>query len=165
MSTNITTWNIKTESIFIWSDHGWVESKEKLIRHLKNEYPKIITQVFGPKNENTKVDYPDIAKIVCQNVLKFQNSVWILICGTGQWICMAANKVEWIRAWVINDSYSAQMIKEHNNANVICFGAREGLFKSYKTLIDIYLHTIFAWWRHKPRVDKLSFEYMNKKDS
>ena len=149
------------DKVFVCSDHWWVNAKEKILSHLEKKYPQIVAYSFWPKDENEKVDYPDMAKVVCKNILEFQDSIWILICWTCQWINMSANKVEWIRSWVVNDSYSAQMIKEHNNANVICFWAREWLFKSYKKLIDIFLSTEFEWGRHLQRVEKVTHQYMN----
>ena len=113
--------------IAIGSDHGGVELKEKVIKHL---------QARGIECEDTgcysteSCDYPVYAKKVTDLVTSGKCELGILICGTGIGMSMAANKVDGIRAALCHDCFSAEATKQHNNANVLCMGARvigEGL--------------------------------------
>lgn len=113
--------------IAIGSDHGGVELKEKVIKHL---------QARGIECEDTgcysteSCDYPVYAKKVTDLVTSGKCELGILICGTGIGMSMAANKEDGIRAALCHDCFSAEAIKQHNNANVLCMGARvigEGL--------------------------------------
>ena len=150
--------------MFVWCDHAAIEQKNSLITYVKNEiqyqYMSIIDE--GAYTSES-VDYPDIAKKVCHNVLKTKDSVWILICGTGGWMSMAANKIEGIRALLIHNRYTAEMSKKHGDCNVACFGAREGLFDDYQYFIDAFLKGQFEAGRHQKRIDKLTYVYMNNK--
>ena len=155
---------ILPKNIFIWCDHAAIEEKNKLITYVKNERNyKDITVIDEGACTPESVDYPDIAKKVCHHVLKIQDSVWVLICGTGGWMSMAANKIEGIRALLIHNRYTAGMSKKHGDCNVACFGAREGLFDDYQYFIDAFLNGQFEAGRHQKRIDKLTHDYMNNK--
>ena len=102
------------------------------------------------------VDYPDYAREVCERVIHDSDTRGILICGTGIGMSLAANKHREIRAAVCCDEYSAQMSREHNNANILCLGARvigPGLAEK---IVDTWLHTPFNGGRHQIRIDKYS---------
>lgn len=137
--------------IAIGCDHGGYALKCEIIKHLDEigiEYTDC-----GCNGET--VDYPDIAKTVCQNLTKKSCTKGILICGTGIGMSMAANKIKGIRAAVCGDCYSAKYTRLHNNANVLCLGARVIGAGTALEIIDIFLTTEFEGGRHIARVDKV----------
>ena len=157
-------------TIFIWSDHWWVDAKKQLIEYLEEEYPQI--KAINKWVDTTKsVDFPDIAREVCFEVLKVKNSIWFLICGTGQWMNIAAGKVNGIIPTLIHHPFVAKMAAAHNNFNLACFWAREWLFDNFKEYVDLLLTTKFQWSKtpknekeenYQRRVDKMtSIKYMN----
>ena len=139
--------------IKIWSDHGWYQLKEEIIEFLKEKWHDIDDSWVH--NEES-VDYPDIAHEVCKKVVQ-ENSIWILICWTGIWISIAANKIKWIRAALVHNWYEAKMAKNHNNANVICLWGRTLWPEIAKMCVDKFLNEEFEWWRHERRVNKIEW--------
>lgn len=140
------------KKIAIGCDHAGVDFKAELIEFLKtNGYTVIDCGCYNKES----VDYPDIAKAVCDEINGDQASLGVLICGTGIGISMAANKVNGIRAALCHDSFSAKHTRLHNDSNIICFGARvigPGLATE---LLDIFLNTEFEGGRHSARIDKI----------
>ena len=138
--------------IAVGSDHGGFELKNHILKHLEEnglEYEDI-----GCYDENS-VDYPDIAERVCRAINNKECENGILICGTGIGICIAANKINGIRAAHCHDVYSAEMTKRHNNANVICLGGRViGRELAFK-IIDTWLNAEFEGGRHAARIEKI----------
>jgi len=101
------------------------------------------------------IDYPDYAKAVADSVVAGDAALGFLICGTGQGMSMAANKVNGIRSAVVSDTFSAKAVREHNNANILCLGQRiigEGLALD---LVDAFITQEFAGGRHERRVNKI----------
>ncbi|MCX5875493.1 MAG: ribose 5-phosphate isomerase B, partial [Deltaproteobacteria bacterium] len=99
------------------------------------------------------VDYPDFAKAVCVQVQNGSCERGILICGTGVGMSMAANRFEGIRAGLCNELFTARMSREHNDANVLCLGARvigPGLAVE---IVRAWVSTEFAGGRHQRRID------------
>ena len=136
----------------IGSDHGGFELKEHIIKYLKDK--GIECKDFGCYDENS-VDYPDIAKKVCDAINNNECENGILVCGTGIGISIAANKINGIRAAHCHDVYSAEMTKRHNNANVICMGGRVvGRELAFK-IVDAWLGAEFEGGRHQTRIDKI----------
>ena len=127
--------------IAIGSDHGGFALKKALMAHLDKrglEYKD-----FGTYSE-ASCDYPAYGKAVAHAVADCECERGILICGTGIGMSMAANKVPGIRAAVCGDCFSAEATREHNDANVLCMGARvvgEGLALK---IADIFLDTPFS---------------------
>ena len=138
--------------IGIGCDHGGYELKEFIKKLLEER--NIELKEFGIHDTNS-VDYPDIAKPVCESVISGESECGILVCGTGIGMSIAANKIKGIRAAHVTDSYSARMTKEHNNANVICLGARITGMEIAKDIVNAYLDAEFAGGRHQTRVDKI----------
>ena len=138
--------------IAIGSDHGGFELKEHIKKHLEER--SLEYKDFGCYDENS-VDYPDIAKKVCNAINSGDADKGILVCGTGIGISIAANKIDGIRAAHCHDVYSAEMTKRHNNANVICMGGRViGRELAFK-IIDAWLDAEFEGGRHQKRIDKI----------
>lgn len=108
-------------TIIIGSDHGGYELKLEVIAHLEKRGFTVIDKGCP---DNKSCDYPVYADAVCSAVTAKEGDLGILICGTGIGMSMAANKKEGIRAALCHDVFSAVATKEHNNANVLCMGAR-----------------------------------------
>lgn len=142
--------------VHIGSDHGGVDLREFLQRELVDSGHEI-GSVSGPATATESCDYPDIAHAVCQSVLEDQGSLGVLVCGTGQGMAMAANSVPGVRAGVVGDAFSARMIREHNDANIICIGARVTGNELARVLMREYLASNFAGGRHRRRVGKIKF--------
>ena len=141
------------QTIFLGSDHGGFELKEHIKKFLKAD-TSIVIQDLGTDSEKS-VDYPDIAKYVCEKIINEKDALGILCCGTGIGISMKANRYKSIRAAVVYDEETAMMTKKHNNANVLCLGGRTTDFKTAKLLINKWLTTDFEAGRHQRRIDKL----------
>ena len=138
--------------IAIASDHGGFELKEKIYQYLLEK--NIDVANFGT-NSIESCDYPIYAKKVCESILNKEYDFGILICGTGIGMSIAANRCKGIRAACVSDTYSARLTREHNNSNVLCFGARvvgEGLAKE---IVDSWLNAQFQGSRHQKRIDML----------
>ena len=108
--------------LFFGSDHAGVELRKALVV-AATELGHEIGCEYGPDDAKTSVDYPDIAHEVGSAVLREPGSFGVLVCGTGQGVAMAANRMHGIRAGAVSDTYSAKMIRAHNDANVVCIGA------------------------------------------
>ncbi len=136
--------------ILIGSDHAGLELKNKLIAHLKNINWKDVGT-----HDMTSVDYPDYADIIGSSINKNPNEKAVLICGSGQGMCMRANKYENVRAALVYNPEIAQLSREHNDANILCLGARFLDFDQAQKIIKIFLETPFQGGRHQLRVDKI----------
>ena len=146
--------------IAIAADHGGFELKDSMVEYIKSLGNEVLD--LGT-NSADSVDYPDYAKKVCEEIQKGNSDLGILICGTGIGMSLAANKFEGIRAACVSDVYSAKMSRNHNNANVLCIGARVIGDEVAKLIIKTFLENEFEADRHQRRVDKImAFEKENK---
>lgn len=139
--------------VAIGCDHGGLRLKGEVIAYLKES--NIDYFDFGTYTCDS-VDYPDISLSVAQAVAGGEYERGIIICGTGIGVCIAANKVKGIRAALCHDVYSAQMTREHNDANILTMGERvigPGLALA---IVEKWLATDFAGGRHGRRVDKIA---------
>ena len=143
--------------IIIASDHAGVELKNRLTESLKSE-----NQVddCGPFSTDS-VDYPDYADQVCKKLIAEDNKPMlsefgILICGSAQGMAMRANKFSHVRAAIVYSDETAILSREHNNANIICIGARFCDFETALRWINLFKNTPFAQGRHQTRVAKVS---------
>jgi ribose 5-phosphate isomerase B len=146
--------------IAVGSDHGGQVLKKAVCELLESrglEFTDMGTQ------DESSVDYPDFGFKVAAAVAAGQCSAGILVCGTGIGMSIAANKVDGIRAALVHDAFTAQMAKEHNNANILVLGGRvlEGALGA--ELVGIWLDTEFAGGRHQARIDKISQIEMTRK--
>ncbi|MFC1860850.1 ribose 5-phosphate isomerase B [Chloroflexota bacterium] len=108
---------------------------------------------FGSCTEDA-VDYPDIAKKVAQAVAGADFERGILICNTGIGMCVAANKVKGIIAALCSDAFTATQARKHNDANILCLGARGGV-DNVREIVETFLTTEFEGGRHLRRLDKV----------
>ncbi|VYT90639.1 Putative sugar phosphate isomerase YwlF [Finegoldia magna] len=146
--------------IAIAADHGGFELKDSMVEYIKSLGNEVMD--LGT-NSADSVDYPDYAKKVCEEIQQGNSDLGILICGTGIGMSLAANKFEGIRAACVSDVYSAKMSRNHNNANVLCIGARVIGDEVAKLIIKTFLENEFEAGRHQRRVDKImDFEKENK---
>ena len=146
--------------IAIAADHGGFELKDSMVEYIKSLGNEVMD--LGT-NSADSVDYPDYAKKVCEEIQQGNSDLGILICGTGIGVSLAANKFEGIRAACVSDVYSAKMSRNHNNANVLCIGARVIGDEVAKLIIKTFLENEFEAGRHQRRVDKImAIEKENK---
>ena len=138
--------------VVIGNDHAGVEFKNQLKEYIESKGIEVIN--IGVDTLDS-VDYPDIAKSVCKKVLDKEADFGVLICGTGIGISIAANKVKGIRAALVHNEVTARLSKQHNNANVIVFGARVLGIEVAKSSFDAYLEAKFEGGRHQNRVNKI----------
>ena len=139
--------------IYIGSDHGGFDLKLEIIDFIKNNLNREVTDLGCFDKES--VDYPDIARIVATKV-KEENTIGILICGTGIGISIAANKIEGIRCALCSDEYSARMTRKHNDSNILALGGRTIGPEVAKAIVENYLASDFEGGRHQRRVDKIA---------
>jgi ribose 5-phosphate isomerase B len=144
---------------YVGSDHGGIQMREQLSK-LLNIWGHEVVEVFGPTKSGEPVDYPDVALDLARALLNSEKdnipALGLLVCGTGQGMAISANKIPGIRAGVVNDAFSAKMIREHNDANVICLGQRVLGSEVAGLLLRSFVDSEFAGGRHRQRVDKLS---------
>ena len=139
--------------ITIGSDHGAVALKDEVKMVLK-EFDNIEVKDVGTFG-TVSVDYPDIAKLVCEEVASGNSDRGIVLCGTGIGISIAANKIKGIRCALCNDVYSARMSREHNDANVLAMGGRVTGFGPAGEIVRVWVTTEFTGGRHERRVNKI----------
>jgi len=143
---------IKLQRIILASDHAGFKLKEVIKRFLIKKRKKVLD--LGTKNTNS-VDYTDYAHLLSKKILKSNNQIGILVCGSGIGMSMAANKHKKIRAALCYDVKSTKLSRQHNDANIMTIGAR--LTKKSVALksVDVFLKTNFVGGRHKKRVRKI----------
>lgn len=134
----------------IGCDHTAVELKDEIKAHLES---KGITVHDHGAFSKERTDYPLYAKAVAEDIQNAKADFGILICGTGIGMSMAANKFKGIRAAAVSESFSAQATREHNDANVLCFGARVVGVGLAKTIVDAFVAASYEGGRHQKRVD------------
>ena len=103
-----------------------------------------------------RVDYPDYAVKVARAVAAHEADLGVLVCGSGVGVCIAANKIAGIRAATVHDFTSARLAREHNDANVVCLGARFGGEQVALDALDAFLNAEFEGGRHIERVAKIT---------
>ena len=140
------------KKICIASDHAGfnlkVTIKDILIKN------QISTIDLGPYSDNS-VDYPDFAKKIAIRVKSKKSNIGILICGSGTGMAISANKLRGIRAAVCYNLKSTYLCRAHNNANIICLGARLTKKKDVIKILSTFLNTKFEKGRHLRRVKKI----------
>lgn len=141
------------KSLAIAADHGGVELKSAIINVLKERGIEVLD--LGT-NGTASVDYPDFAQAVAKSIIDGNAETGILVCGSGIGMSIAANRYRQIRAALVHDRLSAQLCRQHNNANVLCLGARLLGDATALDCVDAFLSTEFEGGRHEGRVAKMS---------
>ena len=136
----------------IASDHAGFAAKQETIQILKNHQYEV--KDFGPFSDD-RVDYPDFAIHVSKAVNEGTYERGILICGSGQGMCMTANKYENIRAALVYNADVAALTKQHNNANIICLPGRDLDKPQIEAILLAWLNANFEGGRHTNRVNKI----------
>ncbi len=139
--------------IALGCDHGGLEHKNAIGEFLKEQGFEVVD--FGIY-EQVSVDYPDIAKKVCESIQKGETERGILVCGTGIGMSIAANKYKGIRAAACSEHFSAKFTRLHNNSNILCLGGRVIGVGTALELAELFVNTEFEGGRHQKRVDKIS---------
>lgn len=139
--------------IAIGSDHGGFRLKEEICKFFDEE--DMDYQDFGVFSAES-TDYPDIAAKIAKAVACGQFERGVIICGTGIGVSIAANKVKGIRAALCHDVFSAQMSREHNDANILTMGERVIGPGLARLIAAVWLKTPFAGGRHARRVEKIA---------
>lgn len=139
--------------IAIGSDHAGFEYKKTILNWLQEK--NFQTADFGPYTPDS-VDYPDIVHPLAIAVENKEFDFGILICGSGNGVCMTANKHQNIRAGLVWDSEVAQLIRLHNDANIMCLPARFIGIKIALDCVSQFINTAFEGGRHANRVSKIS---------
>ena len=145
--------------IAIGNDHGGTELKWVIKEYLESKGHEIVN--YGT-DTNESCDYPEYGEKVGRAVASGEYDCGILICGTGVGISIAANKVNGVRAAVCSDVATAHLVKEHNNVNIIAFGARIVGSELAKDIVKAYLEAEFLGGRHAKRV--AMFEEIEKRN-
>ena len=141
--------NIK---IAVGSDHAGFDLKKDLLVYLSEKGYSL--EDMGP-NSAESVDYPDFAHKVASSVETKTCDLGILICGSGNGVCITANKHHGVRAALAWEPELASLARQHNNANVICIPARFVSQEKAFQIVDAYLESAFEGGRHENRVNKI----------
>lgn len=141
--------NIK---LAVGSDHAGFDLKKDLLVYLSEKGYSV--EDMGP-NSSDSVDYPDFAHKVASCVETKTGDLGILICGSGNGVCITANKHHGVRAALAWEPEVASLARQHNNANVICIPARFVSQEKAFQIVDAYLDSAFEGGRHENRVNKI----------
>jgi ribose 5-phosphate isomerase B len=139
-------------NISIGNDHAGTDYKFQIIKHLKNKNIEVTN--YGT-DSNSSVDYPDFVHPVAKDVVNNNANYGILICGSANGVAMTANKYSNIRAGICWNKEIVSLIRQHNNANILCIPARFTSIKDGLEMVDIFLNTDFEGGRHLKRINKI----------
>jgi ribose 5-phosphate isomerase B len=142
----------QNKRIVLSSDHAAIELRQTIAKHIEAQGWEAVD--IGPTTPES-THYPLHGQAAAQKVASGECALGIILCGTGQGIMMAANKVAGIRCGVCSDTFSARMIRQHNDANILSLGARvvgEGLALD---IVDAFLNAEFEGGRHATRVEMI----------
>ena len=139
--------------VAIGNDHVALTMKEHIKKYLEEKGIEVVD--FGTNSEQ-RCDYPVYGKKVGEAVASGKCDFGVLICGTGVGISLAANKIKGIRAVVCSEPYSAKLSRQHNNTNIVAFGARVIGTATAEMIVDEFLGAEFEGGRHQKRVEMIS---------
>jgi ribose 5-phosphate isomerase B len=140
--------------VAVGSDHGGILLKETVVTTLRDLGASC--RDFGTF-DTTAVDYPDIAREIALLVAGGEYDRGVLVCGTGVGVCIVANKVNGIRAALCHDPVTARLSREHNDANVLCLGARIIGVALAEDILRVWIATPFSGEpRHSRRINKIA---------
>ena len=138
--------------IAIGNDHGGVELKRHLVQYLEGKGFEVVN--FG-SDVTESTDYPIYAERVSKAVVSGECDKGILICGTGIGISISANKIHGVRCALCSEPVSAQLARQHNDANIVAMGARTIGPVMAEGIVDVFMSTESQGGRHQRRVDKI----------
>lgn len=138
--------------IAIGNDHVAVEMKNHIQKYVEAQGHEVVN--FGTDSAE-RTDYPLYGLAVARAVASGECDRGILICGTGVGISLAANKVKGIRAVVCSEPYSAKLSRQHNDTNIVAFGARVIGLATAETIVDAFLSGEYEGGRHARRVEMI----------
>lgn len=144
---------MSVNKIVIGCDHAALDMKTKVISHLEERGMSVLDMGTYTKDS---CNYPDYASAVCEKIQAGEFELGILICGTGIGMSMAANKHNGIRAACCSDTFSAKATRQHNNANVLCFGERVVGLGLALEIVDAFVNEEYLGGRHEARVQMLA---------
>ena len=139
--------------IAIGGDHAGFAYKQHVLKWLQEQ--NYVTADFGPGSAES-FDYPDSAHPLAAAVEKGDYHLGILICGSGNGVCMTANKHQGIRAGLAWNKEVVELVRKHNNANVLCLPARFISQEQALEYVQVFIATEFEGGRHARRADKIS---------
>jgi ribose 5-phosphate isomerase B len=147
------TSSISKPRIVVGADHAGFRAKETIKTFLQGAGYRV--EDVGTHSEES-VDYPDFARAVGERVAAGNDSLGVLVCGTGIGVSIAANKVAGIRAALAHDSLTARRAREHNDANILALGGKVIGEDEALAIVQEFLNAQFAGGRHQRRVDKIN---------
>jgi ribose 5-phosphate isomerase B len=144
------------QTLFLASDHAGYGLKAHLSNWLQEQFPEMSLQDVGCFDAATSVDYPLVVKTFAESFKEQPEAMGLLLCGSGVGVCVAANRFPWLRAVHAHDVLLAQLSRQHNNANVLCMGARFVAAPLAESILEAWLQTSFDGDRHQRRVSQLA---------
>lgn len=138
--------------ILIGNDHAGYSLKLSIIKNLEDKYEFFDKGSYSDES----VDYPDYASIIAKEIQSEKGDLGILICGTGNGVCMTANKFKGIRAVICWNKEIAKLAKQHNNANIICIPSRFIKAEEAIKIIESFILEKFEGGRHERRIKKIN---------
>ncbi len=138
--------------ILIGNDHAGYSLKLSIIKNLEDKYDFFDKGSYSDES----VDYPDYASIIAKEIQSEKGDLGILICGTGNGVCMTANKFKGIRAVICWNEEIAKLAKQHNNANIICMPSRFIKVEEAIKIIESFILEKFEGGRHERRIKKIN---------
>ena len=139
-------------NILISNDHAGVELKNAVNSFLKKK--GYVVENLGD-NSGESVDYPDIIHPLAKEISNNKNKKGIIMCGTGNGVSMVANKYKGVRAGLCWSKEIAELIRKHNDANILSLPARFLSIKEALEIVEVFLKTDFEGGRHQRRVNKI----------
>lgn len=138
--------------ILIGNDHAGYSLKLSIIKNLEDKYEFFDKGSYSDES----VDYPDYASIIAKEIQSEKGDLGIIICGTGNGVCMTANKFKGIRAVICWNEEIAKLAKQHNNANIICIPSRFIKVEEAVKIIESFILEKFEGGRHERRIKKIN---------
>ena len=138
--------------ILIGNDHAGYTLKLSIIKNLEDKYEFFDKGSYSDES----VDYPDYASIIAKEIQSEKGDLGIIICGTGNGVCMTANKFKGIRAVICWNEEIAKLAKQHNNANIICIPSRFIKVEEAMKIIESFIMEKFEGGRHERRIKKIN---------
>lgn len=134
-------------------DHAWYAWRDEIVSFLISLWHEVID--VWPQTLEPLDDFPDYAKLVCENIIEWNSDRGVLVCGTGIGMSIAANRYSWIRAVIAWDTEMTKISRSHNDTNVICFWARTMKIEDVLNSLEVFLNTDFIGGKYQRRNEKM----------